>query len=130
MFSKRTNERQGERVRGVNPRTLRIGSMNVRGCSTIEVKREMIGSMFERRKIDVLALSETKVKGKGECMFGRVTGRMSGVDGGRAREGVGLILSEEVLQCVSEWKEVSARMMWVKVRFGNEWWVFVSAWKK
>ena len=101
--------------------------MNVRGCSTIEMKREVIGRMFERRKFDVLALSETKVKGKGECMFGSVTGRVSGVDGGRAREGVGIIVSEEVLQCVSEWKEVSSRMMWVKVKFGHEWWAFVSA---
>ena len=34
------------------------------------------------------ALSETKLKGKGEVMFGEVVGRVSGVTAGRAREGV------------------------------------------
>ena len=39
------------------------------------------------------ALSETKLKGKGEEMFGEVVGRESGVAGGRAMEGVALLLS-------------------------------------
>ena len=38
-------------------------------------------------------LCETKMKGK-EVAFGEVTGRMSGVERGRAREGVALLLSE------------------------------------
>ena len=36
------------------------------------------------------ALSENKLKGKGEVMFGEVVGRVSGVAVGRAREGVAL----------------------------------------
>ena len=39
------------------------------------------------------ALSETKLKRKGEVMFGEVVGMVSGVAGGRAREGVALLLS-------------------------------------
>lgn len=109
------------------PLTLKIGSMNVRGCSTIVSKREEIGRLFERRKYGVLALNETKMKGKGECKFGSVNGRRSGVDGGRAREGVVILMSEEVRECVVECKELSARLMWVKVKFRNELWVFVSA---
>ena len=31
---------------------------------------------------------------------------MSGVAGGRAKEGVALLLSEWLLRCVVEWKEV------------------------
>ena len=50
--------------------------------------------MFGRRGMDVLALCETKMKGKGEVAFGEVTGRVSGVERGRAREGVALLLSE------------------------------------
>ncbi len=50
------------------PRTLKIGSLNVRGCSMNEDKREEIGRLFERR-LDVLALSETKMKGKGEYIY-------------------------------------------------------------
>ena len=37
----------------------------MRGCSTIKSKRRKIGDMFERRKMGVLAMSETKMKGKG-----------------------------------------------------------------
>ena len=51
-------------------------------------KREEIGNMFRKRKLDVLALSETKLKGKGEVDFGGVGGRGSGVADGWAREGV------------------------------------------
>ena len=62
------------------------------------------------------ALSETKLKGKGEVMFGEVVGRVSGVEGGRTRKGVALLLSEWLMRCVMEWKEVSSRFMWVRVK--------------
>ena len=62
--------------------------------------------MFLRRRFDVCALSETKLKGKGEAKYGEVMGRLSGVAGGRAREGVALFLSGWSRRCVVEWKEV------------------------
>ena len=83
--------------------------------------------MFGRRGMDVLALCETKMKGKGEVAFGEVIGRVSGVERGRAREGVALLLSEWMENKVVEWKEVSSRLMWVRVRMGRECWAFVSA---
>ena len=43
--------------------------------------------MFLRRKLDVHALSGIKLMGKGDIMFCEVVGRVSGVRGGRAREG-------------------------------------------
>ena len=49
-----------------------MGVFNVRRCSTNEVKKGEIGKMFLRRRLDVCALSETKLKGKGEVMFGEV----------------------------------------------------------
>ena len=52
---------------------------------------------------------------------------MSGVERGRAREGVALLLSEWMVNKVVEWKEVSSRLMWVRVRMGRECWAFVSA---
>ena len=83
--------------------------------------------MFRKRKLGVLALSETKMRGKGEVVFGGVEGRRSGVEDGRAREGVAILLSEEVKERVTEWGEVSARLMWVRLKFGQERWVIVSA---
>ena len=109
-----------------SPQTLAVGSLNVRGCSTIESKRCEIGCMFGRWGTDVLALCETKMKGKGEVAFGEVTGRVSGVERGRAREGVALLLSEWMVTKVVEWKEVSSRLMWLRVRMGRECWTFVG----
>ena len=67
------------------------------------------------RKLNVLALSETKVKRKGERIFGSVVGRVSGVVDGHAREEVVLLLSKQVLEGAVDYREVSARLMWVKV---------------
>ena len=50
--------------------------------------------MFMRLRFDVCALSETKLKGKGEVMLGEVVGR--------AREGVALLLSGRLMRCVVE----------------------------
>ena len=80
---------------------LNVGVFNVRGCSTNGVKKSEIGKIFLSWRLDVCVLSETKLKLRGE-----VVGRMSGLAGGRAREGVGLLLSEWLLRWVVEWKEV------------------------
>ena len=45
--------------------------------------------------------------------FGEVTGRVSGVERGRVREGVALLLNEWMVNKLVEWKEVSSRLMWV-----------------
>ena len=68
------------------------------GCSTLEGKREVIGRMFVKQKFDVLALSETKLKGKEECEFGcewkdvrcdqRQSKRRSGLNGESGSETV------------------------------------------
>ena len=77
------------------------------GCSINDVRKGEIGKMILRRRLDVCALSETKLKGRGKVMFGEVVGKVSFVAGGRAREGVARVLSEWLLRCVGEWKEVS-----------------------
>ena len=106
---------------------LKIGSLNVRECIANEGKRREIGCMFERRMLDILALSETKMKGVGECMFGDVPGMLSGIAEGRAKEGVAMLMSERIINMVVECKRISPRLMWVKVKMGKEGWVFVSA---
>ena len=92
-----------------------------------KIRARSVIKMFLRRKLDVCALSETKLKRKGEVMFGEVVGRKSGVGGRRAREGMALLLSNWLLSCVVEWKEVSSRLMWVTVKIEREIWVFISA---
>ena len=63
----------------------------MRGCSTNEVQKDKISKMFLRQRLDVCALSGTKLKGRVEVMFGEVVGRVSG---GRASEGLAILLSE------------------------------------
>ena len=106
----------GEDWRGKPLQSLNIGVFNVRGCSTNEVKKGEIGKMFLRRRLDVCALSEIKRKGKSEVMFGEMVGRVFGVAVGRAREEVTLLLSGRLMRCVVEWKEVSSRLMWIRVK--------------
>ena len=52
-------------------------------------------------------------------------GRVSGVDVGRDRERVELLLSD-VKKKNAEWCDVSSRIMWVRVQLGVEKWVFES----
>ena len=46
-----------------------------------------ISKIFLRQKLDVCALSETRLKGKGEAMFDEVVGRVSGDGEGGRGEG-------------------------------------------
>ena len=62
MIFLRQHERGGSCGEINFSRTLVVGSLNVRGCSSIESKRCEIGCMFGRRGMDVLALCETKMK--------------------------------------------------------------------
>ncbi|XP_071547063.1 craniofacial development protein 2-like [Panulirus ornatus] len=84
--------------------------------------------MFEERNMDVLALSETKLKGKGEEWFGNVLGVKSGVsERTRAREGVALLLNQELWEYVIECKKVNSRLIWVKLKVDGERWVIIGA---
>ena len=105
---------------------MKIACLNVQGCND-PAKRECVGRMFEERGLDVLVVSETKLKGRGERMFGNVVGRVSGVSNGRAREGVGIIVRDEWKRCVIEWKEVSSRLMYVRMNVGVSKYVIVGA---
>ena len=124
----RNRQNENRDSRACTSKTLNLSVLNVQGCSTSEVKRQEIGDIFRKRKLGLLALSETKMKGQGECDFGGVGGRYAGVDvNERAREGVAILVSEEVKEWVTEWREVSSRMMWVKLRMDQEIWVVISA---
>ena len=88
-------------------------SVDVSGCRTNVEQKGGMSKMFVRWKLDVCALSETQLKGKGEVMIGEIVGRAS-VPSRCSREDEGRgddILSRLLLRCVVEWKEVSSRLM-------------------
>ena len=97
-----------------------MNCMNVRGCNQVW-KRERIGMLFQERRMDVFALSETKLRGSGEYQMGDVKGVIAGVpEGTRAKEGVALLLSEDMWANVLEWRAVSSRIVWVRLKLGRE----------
>ena len=54
----------------------------MRRCSTCEIKRSEIGSIMLERKLNMLPLSETKMKGNDDCKFVSVVGRVSRIVNG------------------------------------------------
>ena len=82
-------------------RSLIVGTLNVRGCNMDE-KKCMIVDMFRERKMDVLVLSETKVKGIGEREWEVERVIVSGVsERMRAREGVAVLIKGRLWGSVS-----------------------------
>ena len=51
--------------------------MNVKGCND-PARRESVGRVVEERGLDVIIVTETKLKVKEKFEFGKVTGRVSG----------------------------------------------------
>ena len=106
---------------------LRVASLNVRGVNE-EGKRVEVGKMCQDRKIDLVGLTETKLKGKGEINFGKFKGMYAGVsERVRARKGVAIVMREELWKCVRQSGSIGSRVIWVKLKLRNESWVFVCA---
>ena len=86
--------------------TLNIGTMNGRG-------REM-ADMMERRNVDILCLQETKWKGsKARNIGGGCKIFYNEADG--RKNGIGIVLREELAESVLKVKRVSDRLMAIKL---------------
>ena len=84
-------------------------------------KKCMIVDMFKERKMDVLALSETKVKEEGEREWEGERVIVFGVPYRcRAREGVAVVIKRRLWGSITKYKCVSPRMMWVKLKVAGE----------
>ena len=98
--------------------TINIGTMTGRG-------REL-ADMMERRNVDILCLQETKWKGSkarnigGECKI-----FYNGADG--RKNGIGIVLREELAESVLEVKRVSDRLMAMKLEVNGSILNIVSA---
>ena len=86
--------------------TLNIGTMTGRG-------REL-ADMMERRNIDILCLQETKWKGsKARNIGGKCKLFYKGADA--RKNGIGIVVREELIESVREVKRVSDRLMAMKL---------------
>ena len=108
----------GDRCRAGNAEWVRFGAWNVRSLRGRE--EELVEEMVKYR-LEVLEVSETKLKGngaravcKGMCVF-------SGVQEGRAKAGEAVFLSKKMVKCLREWKCVSERMVKIRLRIEGVW---------
>src|SRR6201990_2155529 len=106
---------------------LKVGTLNVRGVNK-EEKTEEVGIVMKEKGFDVLALTETKLKGKGEMSFGMYKGIYAGVNERvRAREGVTIVMKDVWWSYVKWSGSIGARIVWVRLRIRREYWIFICA---
>ena len=86
-------------------------------------KRDEIGSMFDECKLDILGLSESKLRGEGELSFGGVRCFKSGVGRRTARERVAVLMNECVWLCVREIRKINSRIMYASICKKMEFWI-------
>ncbi|KAK3525604.1 hypothetical protein QTP70_000427 [Hemibagrus guttatus] len=102
--------RQREKRKGKSV-VLRIGTLNV---GTMTGKGRELADMMERRKVDILCVQETRWKGsKARSIGAGFKLFYYGVDS--KRNGVGVVLKEELVRNVLEVKRVSDRVMSLKL---------------
>ena len=87
-----------------------VGTLNI---GTMTGRREM-ADMMERRNVDILCLQETKEKGSKARNIGRGSKLFyNGADG--RKNGIGIMVREELAESVLEVKTVSDRLMAMKL---------------
>ena len=126
-------------TRRVKAECMRLVAMNVNGMQDERKRREIV-EKFKERKIDVLAVGETHMRGSGfwmsenEEMNGLWKGLEGGVcwsglpDGykGRGKEGCAILMSHRIAHSVSEHGWCGSRIVWVKAKIGMEKYAWVS----
>ena len=76
--------------------------------------------IFKKGKFELLALTETKLKGKGEVSWSGVNVIFAGVhEVERAREGVAILLNDVWHSAVVKSGYVSSRILWTKFKFSR-----------
>ena len=66
-------------------------------------------------------MSEAKVRGNGVQMIGDTTCVYSGVQGGRAKAGVAILLSERFGRYLKDRRCVDERILWIRLKVEGVW---------
>ena len=97
---------------------LGFGAWNIRTMSGREVE---LVEEIKKHRLEMLGVSEAKVKENGEKAIGDVRCVFSGVQNGRPRAGVVILLSERLGRCLREWECVSERILRVRLNVEDVW---------
>jgi len=101
----------------------RLGTWNVR---TLRSREEEVIREMKRYNLDVLGLSETKVRGNGMKEIDGAKYVYAGVSEGRAKCGVGIVVAESLADCVRSWRCVSERCVMIRLRVAGVWMTLVQ----
>ena len=71
--------------------------------------------------LDILTVSEARLRGCDEKKVDGVEMVCSGVTEGRVKGGVAVLISENLKVCAKKWRCVNERLMKVRLRLKNEW---------
>ena len=76
--------------------------------------------IFREEKFELLALTESKLKGKGEVSWCRVSGIITSVqEMKRGKEGVAILFNDVWHNAVVDFGCVSSRILWIKFKFSR-----------
>lgn len=93
--------------------TMRIATWNIKSFNN---KDQEIMLELEQHKIDICALQETRIKGKGQKLVNNYVLVYSGVEKGtRSKEGVGLMISRKHQASINECEYISSRILKVSM---------------
>ena len=102
---------------------IRVGTLNI---GTMTGRGRELADMMERRNVDILCLQETKWKGsKARNIGGLYKIFYNGADG--RKNGIGIVLREELAESILEVKRVSDRLMAMKLEVNGSILNIVSA---
>ena len=102
---------------------IRVGTLNI---GTMTGRGRELADMMERRNVDILCLQETKWKGsKARNIGGGYKIFYNGVDG--RKNGIEIVLREELAESVLEVKRISDRLMAMKLEVNGSILNIVSA---
>ena len=97
----------------------RLGTWNERGINDT-TKREEAVDIFKEGKLELLALTETKLKGKREVSWSEVNIIFACIqEMERAREGVAVLLNDVWHSAVVKSGYVSSKILWTKLKFSR-----------
>ena len=120
VSSSRDDPKQTDALRGCRSWVgLRLGTANV---GTMTKRSDAVAEMVGRRKLDFCCLQETKWKGEMRRMMGSEEHRYKFFWKGCAAgtSGVGIMIAEKWVDKVVEVKNVSERLMMIRIAFGEK----------
>ena len=83
-------------------------------------EQELVAEM-EKYRLEVLGVSEAKVRGNGLKMIGDTMCVYSGMQGGRVRAGVAILLSRRFSRLLRECRCVDERIVLIRLKIEGVW---------